>query len=1298
MRLLTLLFLLASPALYAQPVPDHYWTMDEPLDVRWDHVGGWHAMPSVSEPSVVAGRSGSAFQIVDGKGLMIALTDTLGGTHSFTVAVWAKATSNRALVTSWDWNTSSRSFFLETLLSGRLQVRYSTNGIEEINSSYASSPIPNDGTTWKLYWMQYDASAPSISVAQNDGAWVTTQLSGTLFPVQKLWFGGRTAGTSSGAVVDDVMLWEEYVPSDAERADIYANHTGPAYFGIDTTPPQGPLAADGTLVDSLWISDSLLIEQGQGPGLYYFDAYPLHEWNPTLAADSGNYVWFRSSDHSNGTYPDGVYLGYSDSPSVLPDTWALAVNTTTLEAASGNDWGAQLETPDVTYHPDDPDGKSFYLTAHTSNVSLTLQLTGTIASQLIYQETVRFKSADLVEWTYDGIALPSHPRTYLTSYADSLVSHTGYAVATKFGEGWRVVSLLNDSWPDAKTFTDALLPDGTRGSVTIQKRSSRYGWWESENGSDWTLVYGDDPTERDQTIIRDFFDWNGKKYGIANGEFRRARVFEVDEHGKAKLPGWPVKISTPVSGPNTQMVRALVENDTLHVYVKHGVHEPTALIRYYTAPLRSATETPEGKLFAYDAGCLSTNYVLPEDFGTLTPGAAADSTQRAANTTAINAAIAAAPAGGSVCLPADSLFLTLDRAPTSYSSEGIILIARDSVALWGAGACGWGNMGGCSYIGTPGDQYYYRGPVNDDGKDHLVRGFGIKLVKPSGVNSLPHITLKGFELDGQSGWTGCYSFSYDWLYSAHWNCWDMGHKGIGIGSLADNLLIEDVKVHSYKGEVIYGNEPESLTLRRVWSYDSNGSAYNVSSAQTTLVEDSKFGPDVRFWTEVLAEHKTDLRATFRNNVYEGCKITNGCIAIAADNAAQAKEGQVWTWENNSFSCSEGQRAFYLKSGKYTGVIKDNTIDGCQLFITGNGGFTTNLQITGNTGNSGTMIFQYSRFAGIVSGNHFIGGRIYSVNNEGAKLGGLVIENNIYDGGWAPKLEGSAPNGAVLPLVRNNTYLNFNHERSDFYHLPHTGCPSYDYADFRVWSTPDHISLCTLNADGQRVYLKGKGTLPADSVQHGWTEDLVLDATVPVEIEFDRDSMTWFLVGEENPSDVLTGGTLGSGSGSHTAPATGRYQITGRGQGIYRTQREGYALRKPIADGDSFSVQIDSLTTWEGPYERLQGGGIVISDSTSATSPGLYVLYRPLSQWLVVWHAQAESTVPVFAGLARIKAPFEVKVSRTGTAYTVSYSSDGETFTQLAEVNLTLTRPFVGIFASSNNADEDTVLHVSGVGD
>lgn len=156
-----------------------------------------------------------------------------------------------------------------------------------------------------------------------------------------------------------------------------------------------------------------------------------------------------------------------------------------------------------------------------------------------------------------------------------------------------------------------------------------------------------------------------------------------------------------------------------------------------------------------------------------------------------------------------------------------------------------------------------------------------------------------------------------------------------------------------------------------------------------------------------------------------------------------------------------------------------------------------------------MLFQSGNFAGIVSGNSFLGGNIYSVSSN-PNLGGLVIENNKYDGSWSPSIAGSFTTG-VLPLVRNNTYLNFNFGKIDFNHNPpNMGPISYEYADLRSWTNTKIIRLWTLNADGQRAWLKGVGILPASEPSHGWNKDVVLSAT-PIEIEFDRDTMTWNIV-------------------------------------------------------------------------------------------------------------------------------------------------------------------------------------------
>src|SRR5690606_17254548 len=167
-----------------------------------------------------------------------------------------------------------------------------------------------------------------------------------------------------------------------------------------------------------------------------------------------------------------------------------------------------------------------------------------------------------------------------------------------------------------------------------------------------------------------------------------------------------------------------------------------------------------------------------------------------------------------------------------------------------------------------------------------------------------------------------------------------------------DVLIEDVKVHHYKGEVIYqgGFGTGTVTVRRVWSFESNGSAHNFATAKNMLVEDSKFGPNVRFWGEYLAEGIEGAKALFRRNEYVGCEYSSGCIAMAVQSPGTTIS-QDWTWENNTFQLKgPNYHAFYIVPGRpYTLRLLNNTFDGGRLFITGgNQTALTTLDIQGNT--------------------------------------------------------------------------------------------------------------------------------------------------------------------------------------------------------------------------------------------------------------------------------------------------------------------------------------------------------------
>jgi hypothetical protein len=445
----------------------------------------------------------------------------------------------------------------------------------------------------------------------------------------------------------------------------------------------------------------------------------------------------------------------------------------------------------------------------------------------------------------------------------------------------------------------------------------------------------------------------------------------------------------------------------------------------------------------------------------------------------------------------------------------------------GAGACGWGDMDGCTYIETPGDEYYYHEDLDEDGDLDFIRGHAITL-EPRGYGTgdpVDDVTMRGFHLNGGTdGWTGCYSFNYDQDIKDE-DCWDLSHSGIylGGGNDTDDILIEDVEVNQYKGEVIYngGFSAGRIVLRRVWSHDSNASANNIATAEYHLAEDSKFGPKVRFWGEFLAEGIPNATHIHRNNIYEGCNTGNGCLAMAVDDFENLVDGQTFTWKNNTFnvaSSNSTKRLFLLSAGPYDFNLKNNTIEGGELWISnnGSGAKTTTLDVSGNTHyTKGAHPFQFQggSYQGSISDNTFLGnGAVYRA--VGGDLTGLIIENNVYENEEGISFGGSGPD--PYPLFQNNTYMNEG--------VP---VPSNLFSDQTVTAYiqrksftsgpngPYNAELESKAADGQRVWLFGdqrQVTFPSEYSNHGWANDISLSSPDDsAQVEFESASGTWTLI-------------------------------------------------------------------------------------------------------------------------------------------------------------------------------------------
>lgn len=150
-----------------------------------------------------------------------------------------------------------------------------------------------------------------------------------------------------------------------------------------------------------------------------------------------------------------------------------------------------------------------------------------------------------------------------------------------------------------------------------------------------------------------------------------------------------------------------------------------------------------------------------------------------------------------------------------------------------------------------------------------------------------NVALRDFELDGQSGWTGEYRW---WTPEERRNGWDITHHGIdvAIDHCLNNILLENLYVHRFKGELLYtgGMRVGKLTLRNVRSEDTNASTFNLYGADA-LIENCSFGGPSRFWIEVCARanemNYPVNRMVFRHCYFRDAKGDNSAIAIAQGN-------------------------------------------------------------------------------------------------------------------------------------------------------------------------------------------------------------------------------------------------------------------------------------------------------------------------------------------------------------------------------------------------------------------------------
>lgn len=438
-----------------------------------------------------------------------------------------------------------------------------------------------------------------------------------------------------------------------------------------------------------------------------------------------------------------------------------------------------------------------------------------------------------------------------------------------------------------------------------------------------------------------------------------------------------------------------------------------------------------------------------------------------ANQRTINTAIdtLGAAGGGTICLPQGRFFIAFSTgfAGISASNSLAIYIARSNITLWGAGV-------GQTVLLTPPEYRLVNGEV--------VRGTGIWISAPNNAtltNGLDtkNITLRDFELDGQTGWTGRYGFPAS---PVDGDGWDITHKGIILsqGRYVDNVVLQDFYIHRYKGEVIYGGGERlgRVRLTRVKSEDTNASTYNLTGA--AIVEDSEFGLS-RFWIEVGTAF-ANKSGYFRNNYFHDGRSGAGIGLAQGDGLTQP-----YTFVNNHFANCVGVLGVY---GGVGGPITftDNTIENCvgDVFA---GGVAPNTVVAGLAlseniiiaRNQANNVATFARLAGQlrnveVRDNTFVGrgtggGTGTVIMGSGGNLTNITVLNNRFSNGLAPIATGGFT--GFNPLFVGNSYTIISTQT--------TGSPLVPRSEFlavNLGSSATAVLATAQYVDGQMLTVTG----------------------------------------------------------------------------------------------------------------------------------------------------------------------------------------------------------------------------------
>lgn len=524
-----------------------------------------------------------------------ALVDS--GTGSFAYCTWVRrgAVSSDPIMGRWggSGDTARRSWNLSfNATPGRPTLTYQmTNG--SVGSLLPVSPSVASGDL-VMICMHYNSSTGELGVSGNGQAWTKIIPSAPFQTTPPNNACSHPAGIydpwypctldfshirnqffpTGSSVVGRTMFWNGYVPTDTELSILYNNGLGrdASYFGLNYTQPTRPLTV--SLVNASFASDASWPAGEQG--LYWLRPYPLKTWSPSLASQRGNYVWMRSTDH--GQNGQRLYLGYSNSPEILPTSWTIVSPPRNMTVFP------QLETPHLVWNPDT---NLFHLYAHGDKFG---------TSNPFQQETLVWTSPDLVTWSTGVIALP----TKMASCPGTpCYNHTGYAIFERNGpNNWTSHSLIESYEPSGND------------------KFIKSGLWSSANGINWTFV-------RETEAMNPKFPYRNQQNqrigsNVSLGSLSNSVVVSANyvstpySQFEFNNPAWPLFFhdGTGINNDWLQDTRAYEENGTVYVYAKWNFREPS-VVRLYKGTIQGFTPPPSPTQHTINASAGTGGTITP---------------------------------------------------------------------------------------------------------------------------------------------------------------------------------------------------------------------------------------------------------------------------------------------------------------------------------------------------------------------------------------------------------------------------------------------------------------------------------------------------------------------------------------------------------------------------------------------------------------------------------------------------------------------------------------------------------------